>query len=304
MNFKILDGAMGSELIRNGITLPKHLWSADANQSHPELVSQIHGDYIKAGVDFITANTFRTTPRAFAKTIGKLKEASGDRGTQTAMRYSYLFRDGTAEQEAKKSLTIAVDLAKRAAGNNTPVLGSIAPLEDCYLPKLFPGEKIAKKEFSLLGNWLVNAGVDIILLETMNSIQETVAGLSVLQQLKVPVWVSFVLKDHGHLLSGESLESAMKQLDSFKVEMILLNCNPINRTTKAVDKLVDNWQGNWGVYPNLGTGEPSPDGDIHERESMHSFLKLAEKVISMGAAVMGGCCGSTPEHIHSLNQLK
>ena len=65
--FKILDGAMGSELIRWGMELPEHIWSAAANLTNPELVLEIHREYVDAGADYITANTFRTTPRAFDK---------------------------------------------------------------------------------------------------------------------------------------------------------------------------------------------------------------------------------------------
>ena len=65
---KLLDGAMGSELIHRGETLPNHIWSADCNLTNPELVYQIHKDYISAGANLITTNTFRTTPRAYKKT--------------------------------------------------------------------------------------------------------------------------------------------------------------------------------------------------------------------------------------------
>ncbi|MDP6570265.1 MAG: homocysteine S-methyltransferase family protein [Candidatus Marinimicrobia bacterium] len=299
MSCKILDGAMGSELIRRGMILPHHIWSADANLSNPELVYQIHKDYIDAGADFITANTFRTTPRAFAKAESRKKE-TGERRQRKGNSNQFCEE---AEINAKASLSSAMRLAKKAAGRNIPVIGSIAPLEDCYLPELFPGKTKAKKEFLHLGNLLVAAGADILILETMNSIQETFAGLLALQPLHVPIWMSFVLKDDNHLLSGEPLVEAIRLLESFEVEMMLLNCNSISRTEKAVEKIVDNWQGQWGVYPNLGTGEPSPDGDIQKRESMQLYLQLIEKVIAMGASVVGGCCGSSPEHIQNIQTL-
>ena len=74
---KILDGAMGSELIHRGLELPEHIWSADANLSHPELVLEIHREYVEAGADYITANTFRTTPRAY-ENIGVRRQEIGD----------------------------------------------------------------------------------------------------------------------------------------------------------------------------------------------------------------------------------
>ena len=117
----IMDGAMGSELIKRGMTLPLHIWSAHANINSPKLVKKIHKDYIEAGSEIIVANTFRTTPRAFQKTGLSLKKAT---------------------KQAYQSLQLAIKLAKEASDENITILGSIAPLEDCYKPKLFPGKVV------------------------------------------------------------------------------------------------------------------------------------------------------------------
>jgi len=85
--------------------------------------------------------------------------------------------------------------------------------------------------------------------------------------------------------------------------MILLNCNPLQRTEKAMIHLANNWSGKWGIYPNLGIGEPSPDGNITKYESMDKFVVVMEKAIEMGASVLGACCGSSPEHIKNLCSL-
>ena len=173
-DFKIMDGAMGSELIRRGLSLPEHIWSAEANIKNPNMVKKIHGEYIHAGSDYITANTFRTTPRAYLKT-GVDNEKS--------------------IQMAKDSLVNAVEFSKKAAGSSVNVIGSIAPLEDCYIPAFFPGRSVADAEFAQLGKWLVHAGVDVLLLETMNSIVETESALMNIEAFEIPIWVSFVLKD-------------------------------------------------------------------------------------------------------------
>ena len=288
-SYKILDGAMGSELIHRGLELPEHIWSADANLSHPELVLEIHREYVEAGADYITANTFRTTRRAY-ENIGVMRQERGD-GEQDA------------ERRAKESMKIAVENAKEAAGDSVKGLGSIAPLEDCYSPELFPGKETAITEFHQLGEWFAAAGVDILILETMNSIAETEAGLIALQSFKFPLWVSFVLKDDTHLLSGDKLVDALILIQNYPVEMALLNCNPLQRTENALIHLAENWAGKWGVYPNLGIGEPSPGGRITEYESMGNFIAVMENAIEMGASVVGACCGSSPEHIKNLRSL-
>ena len=183
-------------------------------------------------------------------------------------------------------------------------MGSIASLEDCYSPELFPGKNTAITEFRQLGGWLSDAGVDILLLETMNSIAEAEAGLIALQSFELPIWVSFVMKDDEHLLSGDLLLDALTLLQDHSVNTVLLNCNPLQRTEKAMILLTENWTGKWGIYPNLGIGEPSPNGRITKYESMEKFTALMEKAIDLGASVVGACCGSTPEQIGELSKIK
>ena len=297
--FKILDGAMGSELIRWGMELPEHVWSAAANLTKPELVLEIHRKYVDAGADYITANTFRTTPRAFGKIDGLVTECSSQ-----ALPRDVEVNKKEAVIKSRESLFTAVELAKEATSNSVKVLGSIASLEDCYSPELFPGKNTAITEFRQLGGWLSDAGVDILLLETMNSIAEAEAGLIALQSFELPIWVSFVMKDDEHLLSGDLLLDALTLLQDHSINTVLLNCNPLRRTEKAMILLTENWTGKWGIYPNLGIGEPSPNGRITKYESMEKFTALMEKAIDLGASVVGACCGSTPEQISELSKIK
>ena len=174
---KILDGGMGSELIKNGEKLQNHIWSASTNLTNPKLVYRIHKNYIKAGSDYIITNTFRTTPRAFRKTGLSIEKASN---------------------QAKKSFDLAIQSAKKASNKKIPILGSIAPLEDCYTPEIFPGQDKAIKEFYELAEWFSNKKIDFFLLETMNSIDETTVCLDAIQRHNIPKWVSFVLLDNNH----------------------------------------------------------------------------------------------------------
>ena len=281
-DLKLLDGAMGSEFIRRGEILPPHTWSADVNLTNPDLLYGIHQEYVTAGVDYLTTNTFRTTPRAYQKTGLSYKEA-----------YS----------TAKISMHNAVQMARKASNDSIKILGSIAPLEDCYSPDLFPGADLATKEFSVIAEWLADERIDIFLLETMNNILETKTCLDVVEKYKLPIWVSFNLLDSDHIQSGESLKSAIKMVDKFSVDCILLNCNPLNRTFSALETLARYCSGKWGIYPNLGVGEPSPDGIIKDYHSDTEFIDLTKNAVKLGATVVGGCCGSNPKHIELLKNL-
>ena len=187
--------------------------------------------------------------------------------------------------------------------NKHPIIGSIAPLEECYDPTLFPNNAIALSEFQQLGSWFSNSNVDILLLETMNSIIETDIAITALKPLKLPIWVSFVLKDNEHLLSGDKLIDALKLLAKKQVDTVLLNCNSIKRTYQSMNIISENWTGSWGIYPNLGIGEPSIDGRITKYSSMDDFSDLITQAINIGANILGACCGSSPEHIKQIKSL-
>ena len=274
----LLDGAIGSELILRGETLPSHIWSAKVNLSNPNLLLSIYKEYINAGSNYITTNTFRTTERAYKKT-----------GLSTIQ----------ANKIAKKSMHSAISIAKRAAKKSIKILGSIAPLEDCYSPQLFPGVENAKNEFSIIAKWLKEGGIDGYILETMNNIAETQTCLEAVQGYKLPIWVSFNLLDSYRIQSGETLENAINMTTNFDVDCVLLNCNPVERTQEAL-KIISNQCSIWGVYPNLGIGEPSPDGVISKYYSDDEFLTLCKNAIDLGASVIGGCCGTSPRHIKIL----
>ena len=280
---KILDGAIGSELIKRGEVLPNHIWSADSNIENPQLVYQIHKDYINAGANYITTNTFRTTPRSYKKT-GLSESKSIDM--------------------ARKSLKKAIDMAKKASNNKIKLLGSIAPLEDCYQPELFPGKDIARAEFKQIGEWLFNEGIDIFLLETMNNIDETQACLESISTFNLPIWASFVLRDSKRLLSGELLKEAIDLVNKYNIDCLLLNCNPLDRTQDAINLVSKTWKKDWGIYPNLGIGEPSPDGIIESIHSYKEFSNLIQNTITLGGTVLGGCCGSNANHIKLICSFK
>ena len=267
---------MGSEFIKRGIPLPPHVWSAQLNLDAPEIIYKIHQEYINAGANYITTNTFRTTPRAYKK-LG--------------------LSDKESEILAKSSLKSAVRQAKKSIQNNVKILGSIAPLEDCYKPQLFPGIDTAKVEFSIIAEWLYDSKIDIFILETMNSIDETITCLKVINHYDMPVWVSFVLLDDKHILSGELLENAIKEIEKFDIDVLLLNCNPVNRTKIALKTINNHWNKRWGIYPNLGIGEPNPDGIIDNIYPDEDFMDLIKNSVSLGASILGGCCGSSPKHI-------
>jgi S-methylmethionine-dependent homocysteine/selenocysteine methylase len=280
----ILDGAMGTELQRRGVMTYLPEWSARALLTAPDMVRTIHEEYIRAGADVITTNTFRTTSRALGKVgIGK---------------------------RARELTTMAVRLAKEARqnlgnGKLIRIAGSIAPLEDCYSPDIAPDEERARVEHEQLARWLVEAEVDLILIETMNTISEARAALAAVKKtLEIEVWVSLACDADGNILSGERISRAVEALLPFKPSAFLVNCTDTTATNLAVAQLLEFSTVPVGAYANMGHAESSLGWKFTDELSPHRYYQCAVEWVRLGAKIVGGCCGTTPAHICALQRLR
>ena len=116
------------------------------------------------------------------------------------------------------------------------------------------------------------------------------------------IWLSLIVNDVDHLLSGHPIESVY-ELAKYKVDVLMLNCNTIDKTDQTLEKMINNWGRDWGVYPNLGLTEPEPDGEMKEKVDDRSFSKIVSKYLGMNPMVIGSCCGSTPKHTEMIYKL-
>ncbi len=278
----LLDGATGSELQNRGYPTVLPLWSATANLDAPNLVKQIHADYIHAGADIISTNTFRTTQYAYAKTSKK--------------------------EEAFISLKSAVKLAKEArkeSGRDVLIAGSLTTLEDCYKPQNTPDRTTMFKAHKQQIAWLADQGIDLLLLETMNNIAEAVITAEIASETSLPVFISFITNGQGQLLSGEGLNEAINGVAKYNPTAILLNCRSLDTIDKDITILRSDWDGFIGAYAN-GYGNADDDWgwvcDDEER-SLKDFLIIGKKWLADGINIIGGCCGTTPKHISGLRSL-
>jgi len=276
----VLDGAMGTELTRRGIPTPLPLWSAQALLDAPDTVRAIHEDYVRAGADIITADTFRTTPRALAK--------AGRAG------------------EVARLVERAVSLAREAAGRvrgarEVLVAGALAPLEDCYRPDLAPGAEQAEREHAEQAVRLARQGVDLILIETMNTIAEARAALRGAKPAGVPVLVSFICKSEREIWNGESLADAVRAVEPFKPDAILVNCVSPGVVADCLGEMSRATRFPLGCYPNAG--EPNmAEGtwNFDPQWTPERFAGAAAGWVARGAQIVGGCCGIGPDHIRAL----
>jgi homocysteine S-methyltransferase len=276
----IMDGGMGSELERRGIATTLPLWSAEALFTHPEVVQQIHEDYIRAGAEIIITNTFRTTKRAFAK-------------------------KGMAEQAASAT-ALACTLAHQAIQNTHPdhevyIAGSVAPLEDCYSPELTPPQQEIEAEHAELIPQLKQGGVDFILLETMITAREALSGVRAAQSNALPFAVSFCCNDRFELLGGDSLQEVVHEVEKFEPLFIGVNCVSTAIATQTVKKLRTLTTLPISVYAQgYGLADDEQGWKMVGEQNKPTYMQAAQQWLAAGAQIIGGCCGTTPAYIHAL----
>ncbi len=274
----VLDGATGTELARRGFPLSLPLWSASAILEAPDTLRDIHADYVEAGAELVTANTFRTHERSLAK--------------------------GGMPGRAAELTCAAVEIARECTGGWAWLLGSQAPLEDCYRPDLVPDDSTLAREHALHAGNLAKADVDAILVETQNTVREAVAATKAAAATGLPVLVSFLCGADGKLLSGETVTAAAQAVLPFKPVALMINCAPTPTLITPLKELLAAAPVlHIGGYGN--TGHAGPDGEwvSDGMEDPAAYAAHADTWLKAGARIVGGCCGTTPQHVRALANL-
>src|SRR5512143_1523828 len=295
----LLDGATGTELPRRGVDPSLPLWSARALLEAPEVLRDIQADYVTAGADILTTNTFRTHRRTLTR--AGLGERTHEL-TQFAVR---LARE--AAQQADRKIFVA---------------GSISPLEDCYSPQLVPPDGELWVEHAEMARDLAQAGCDLLLVETMNTIREAVIAARCASATGLPVCVSFVAGLNGlspdqvsrlnvaealarvTLLSGESITEAVQAVQRLRPAVILIMCVPLAYIDRAFDELRTAHHGPIGLYANVGHADDQVGWTLTDDVQPAAYARHAQQWMRHGAAIIGGCCGTTPEHIAALKAVR
>lgn len=282
----LLDGGLGRELRFRGIEIPSTIWSTEGLLVAPDMVRQIHEDYIAAGADIITTNTYGIIRSDLAK-VG--------------------IEDRFAELNA-----LACSLAHQAratAGRPVLIAGSLPPLRGSYRPDLVGAfdviEPLYREQADLLA-----PHVDLLLCETMSSAAEGRAAARAASQTGREVWVAWTLHEDrsGRLRSGETIAQAIAALGDLPVSGLLVNCCAPESITRAMPELLATGARYVGGYAN--TFQPVPedwtldgigetDGLLSLRQDLdpEHYGRHVADWLDAGATVVGGCCGTRPAHI-------
>jgi S-methylmethionine-dependent homocysteine/selenocysteine methylase len=301
----ILDGGMGHLLKRNGVevtgrigTMERFRHVARANRDSPGLVVRSHLEYIRAGAQVITTNTYACVPSAFdddASVVVDLIRAGGE-----------------CAQEAR---AIARD-EELASAETILIAGSLPPLHETYR-----ANRVADYDELSSGYRLILEAVapysDVLLCETMHSAKEACAAAEAASASGLPIWVSFTVSDDesGTLRSGESMATGLEAISNFEnVEAVLVNCSSPQAVTAALRELqsVVGHTLRTGAYANGfsrefagSTNQPGevPVASYYDDELIpEKYAELVTEWRQGGSSIVGGCCGVFPEHIAAVSQ--
>lgn len=270
----LLDGPMGTELTFRKIPTALPRWSAGALTSHPDVVTAIHQDYVDAGADILTTNTFRTS-------------------------------EATLGAEWRATTRRAVELARHAAGKSCRVAGSIAPLADCYRPDLSPALDHPDRTYRAHSQMaeVLAEDVDLILCETFPSVEEAVLAARAALATGKETWVALTAGPGTPLLNAREMREASKRLVDEGVAALLVSCTPAAECERYLEALAVGGA-RTGVYANAGVADAESgfrsDPDLSPRQYLH----LAKRWEDAGAVIIGGCCGTRPKHIEALNDYR
>jgi methionine synthase I (cobalamin-dependent) len=278
----VIDGGMGSELEARGAPMDHDAWCALANLDAPDLVREIHEDYIGAGADVIIANTFP------ANRVAMEAAGYGDR----------------VEEMNRAAVAAAREARERAAGDRpVAIAGSMSiwgPYEDV------PGEQappaaLVRDVYREQAAILADAGVDLIVLETLDVRWGAAVGVAL--ETGLPVWAGIWahLDAAGAPITpklGTPLEDALPALLDDGLDAVLVMHTAIAATPPALDVVARQWSGPRGAYPHAGHFE-RPNW-IFEDIAPEDLAAEAGRWLDQGATLVGGCCGTGPAHIAAI----
>jgi S-methylmethionine-dependent homocysteine/selenocysteine methylase len=279
----LLDGGIGTELEARGARMDDDAWSAVANVEAFELVQQVHIDYVAAGADVITTNTFSAGPLSLGA-AGLAERA--DEIHRRAMEAARGARDA-----ASRPIVIAGSMSGMGTGDAAmPSERELQPIRDGY---------------RRLADNLASGGADLLLLEMMQLPDWHGVVLDAALETGLPVWVG-VSAGAGrgdriptHSYASRDLEEALVAFLERPVDAVLVMHTDIQAVDDALDLVRRHWRGTLGVYPHHGGW--APPHWLFEELSVSEFVGMAARWLSSGARILGGCCGTRPEHIQALH---
>jgi 5-methyltetrahydrofolate--homocysteine methyltransferase len=279
--FVVLDGALGTLLQQRGLTsqnLPEE-W----NIHRPDVVRDIHLDYLKSGAQIITTNTFGGSPlKLGASGKESLFEEVNKRGVDIARKARAIFEE-----------------SKDSPGDQRYIAGSVGPTGKICGMNINVSE--VEKNFAMQAGILANAGVDLFIVETMFDASEAEIAVNTLKkETNIPVFVSLVFNKTKNgeyrTLFGNTVPDAATRMEAAGATAMGTNCGLVDEYIDVIREMRKFSQTPLLLYPNAGTPKLK-NGVTSFNQSAQHLISYLERSIEAGATIIGGCCGTTPEYI-------
>ncbi|HLH74070.1 MAG TPA: bifunctional homocysteine S-methyltransferase/methylenetetrahydrofolate reductase, partial [Chloroflexota bacterium] len=271
----LADGAMGTELFARGIHADQ---CVDAvNLTRPDLVQQIHQDYIAAGSELIETNTFGANPFRLAQF------GLADRTREINRRGAEIARE-----------------ARETMGEPVFIAGAIGPSGALFEP--LGSVRYADVAEGVKGqiDALTERGVDVLLFETFTDLNELVAVVETAQRLgDLPIIAQMSFRDNLHTASGHDVFQVLDALDQLKVPVVGINCGEGPQQALELVEAFGQDHRLISVMPNAGY-PTRIGGRIAYLATSEYFARFAREAVDSGATIVGGCCGTTPAHIQAM----
>ena len=282
----VIDGGMGTQLEKSGVTMDDKVWSGRAVLSHPQAVRQVHEDFITAGAEVIITNTFASA--------------------------RHMLEPGGLGEQVERINIDAVRLAREARDNvakePVAIAGSICEWAPAQDPRWHTPEAVGKS-VTEQAELLAEAGVDLIALEMCQEIDFSVAAIEAALETGLPIWIGASARNHkGYQFlsvfdyAEMDFEGLVKGLSKYPAMLMNVMHTPISDVESAMQIVKKFWQGPIGVYPESGYFK-MPNWKFVDVIEAEDFAHYAQNWINDGAHLIGGCCGLGPEHIAAVRQL-
>jgi len=300
----ILDGAIGTEIQNRGVTMDIDAWCGRATLTHPEVILGLHTDYIAAGADVITTNTFSSN-RFVLEPAGLVDQF---------------------EEVNRKAVALAQQ-ARDSTGCDVAIAGSMSSMAPLAHMQQAPSSVSATEDYHRLANLLAEAGCDLLVCEMMMTPGHAEAVVKAARDTGLPVWIGISAhEDNGQVLtmpapkvkSGRSIDDRQllmrrrrntQELSGFARSLLTdgaaaagIMHSAVEDTVPGLETLKTVWSGPLLAYAHSGHFAP-PDWRFVDVIAAEAYAETAASwVADHGVQIVGGCCGLGPDHIRAIKE--
>ncbi|MEQ8666798.1 MAG: homocysteine S-methyltransferase family protein [Rhodospirillales bacterium] len=282
----VIDGGMGTELEKRGVRMDSKAWSGVAVLEQPAVVRQVHEDFIAAGAEVIITNTF-SSARHMLEPAGYGKHV---------------------EAINREAVALARAAVKRQGGPPVAVAGSICEWTTADGSKWSTPDAVARS-ITEQATILATAGVDLIALEMCQDPPYTVPAVDAAMSTGLPVWIGVSCRSRPGVAklpvfdyTDKTFEALVASVSSLSPECINIMHSPVPDVAPAIDLLKTVWSGPIGVYPESGYFK-MPNWQFVDVIEPADLARQAERWLSRGVRLFGGCCGLGVEHVRALSEV-